>query len=129
MNAGDYAILLSTGMRWYIALLFNFLSSLTALAGFFIGVSVGLLSQQANAWMLAVAAGTFFYVSLVDLVSEGGGRDGVRAREGRYWVIGERECWGKRGEGVGAGERERKRGRELRREGERGEGEGWRGRR
>ena len=61
-------MLLSTGMSWYMALLFNFLSSLTALAGFFIGVSVGLASQQANGWMLAVAAGTFLYISLVDLV-------------------------------------------------------------
>ena len=55
-------------MRWYVALLFNFLSSLTSLAGFFIGVSVGLASQQANGWMLAVAAGTFLYIALVDLV-------------------------------------------------------------
>lgn len=58
-------------MRWYTALLFNFLSSLTALAGFFIGVSVGLVSEPANSWMLAIAAGTFLYVALVDLVSYG----------------------------------------------------------
>ena len=55
-------------MSWYMALLFNFLSSLTALVGFFIGVSVGLASEHANGWMLAVAAGTFLYISLVDLV-------------------------------------------------------------
>lgn len=66
--SGDFAILLSTGMRWYKALFFNFLSSLTALAGFYIGVSVGSLSQVANGWILAVAAGTFLYISLVDLV-------------------------------------------------------------
>lgn len=60
-------------MSWYVALLFNFLSSLTALAGFFVGVSVGLLSQLANGWMLALAAGTFLYVSLVDLVCGHGG--------------------------------------------------------
>ncbi len=67
---GDYAILLSTGMRWYVALLFNFLSSLTSLAGFYIAVSIGGVSQEANSWMLAVAAGTFLYISLVDLVRD-----------------------------------------------------------
>lgn len=80
-------------MSWYIALLFNFLSSLTALAGFFIGVSVGLVSQQANGWMLAVAAGTFLYVSMVDLVRgerEGkGGEGGRREGEGKEEDCGE----------------------------------------
>ena len=66
--AGNFAILLSAGMSWYSALGFNFLSSLTCFLGFYIGVSVGLESEEANSWMLAATAGTFLYISLVDLV-------------------------------------------------------------
>ena len=67
--SGDYVILLSTGMRWYTALLFNFLSALTAIVGFFVGVTVGTDSQEAQSWILAVTAGQFLYIAFVDLVS------------------------------------------------------------
>ena len=56
-------------MTWYVALLFNFISSLTAILGFFIGVAVGTESEDANNWILAIAAGIFIYIALVDLVS------------------------------------------------------------
>ena len=52
-----------------MALLFNFLSALTAILGFFVGVAVGTESEEANSWILAIAAGTFIYIALVDLVS------------------------------------------------------------
>ena len=68
-SPGDYVILLSTGLSWYTALLFNFVSSLTAVVGFFIGVAVGTASSDANGWILAAAAGVFLYIALVDLVS------------------------------------------------------------
>ena len=68
-SLGDYAILLSTGLTWYTALLFNFISSLTAVVGFFIGVAAGTASSEANGWILAAAAGIFLYIALVDLVS------------------------------------------------------------
>ena len=66
---GDFAILLSTGLSWYTALLFNFMSSLTAVVGFFVGVAVGTASTEANGWIFAAAAGVFLYIALVDLVS------------------------------------------------------------
>lgn len=66
----DYAILLHTGMSWYKALLLNFLSALTALVGFFIGVAVGTDSEATNDWLLAVIAGQFLYIALVDLLPE-----------------------------------------------------------
>ena len=66
---GDFAILLSTGLSWYTALFFNFVSSLTAVVGFFVGVAVGTASTDANSWILAAAAGVFLYIALVDLVS------------------------------------------------------------
>ncbi len=60
---------MSTGMPWYIALLFNLFSSLTAIVGFFVGVAISSISEDANGWILAVAAGIFLYIALVDLVS------------------------------------------------------------
>ena len=67
---GDFFVLLSTGMSWYVAILFNFVSSLAAVVGFFIGVAVGTANEEANNWILAVAAGVFLYIALVDLVRE-----------------------------------------------------------
>jgi zinc transporter ZupT len=66
----DYAILLHTGMSWYKALLLNFLSAITALGGFFIGVAIGTDSKATNGWLLAVIAGQFLYIALVDLLPE-----------------------------------------------------------
>jgi zinc transporter ZupT len=67
---GDYVILLSTGLTWYSALLFNFVSALTAVVGFFVGVGAGSASAEVNAWILAFAAGLFIYIALVDLLPE-----------------------------------------------------------
>ena len=67
--SGDFAILLSTGLSWYFALLLNFLSSLTAIVGFFVGVTIGTESAESNSWILTAAVGLFLYVALVDLVS------------------------------------------------------------
>ena len=66
---GDYVILLSTGLSWYTALLLNFISALTAVIGFFIGVAISTTSEEVNGWILAFAAGLFIYIALVDLVS------------------------------------------------------------
>ena len=56
-------------MTWYAALFFNFVSALTAVLGFFVGVGIGTNSEEANSWILALAAGIFLYIALVDLVS------------------------------------------------------------
>lgn len=63
-------ILLSTGLTWYSALIFNFISSLSAILGFFIGVGIGTESEEATPWILAFAAGLFIYIALVDLVRD-----------------------------------------------------------
>ncbi|XP_064396790.1 zinc transporter ZIP6-like isoform X1 [Halichondria panicea] len=67
---GDFVILMSTGMTWYVALLFNLFSALTAVVGFFVGVAISTTSEDANGWILAVAAGIFLYIALVDLLPE-----------------------------------------------------------
>ena len=68
-SLADFGILVKSGMHWLTALIFNFLSSLTAIAGFFIGVSIGTNSTAAKEWLLAIAAGSFLYIALADLVS------------------------------------------------------------
>ena len=65
---GDFAILLSSGMKWYVALMYNFLSAVTAIIGTFIGVAIGSSEEDATNWILAITAGIFLYVALVDLV-------------------------------------------------------------
>jgi zinc transporter ZupT len=65
---GDYAILLSTGMKWYIAALYNLLSALTAVVGVFIGVAISNVSEAATSWIFIIAAGIFLYVALVDML-------------------------------------------------------------
>ena len=66
---GDYAILLSTGMKWYVAALYNLLSALTAVVGMFIGVAISNVSKAATSWIFIMSAGIFLYVALVDMVS------------------------------------------------------------
>ena len=39
-SSGDFAILIKSGMHWFTALMVNFLSAITAIAGLFIGVAV-----------------------------------------------------------------------------------------
>ena len=68
LQLGDFAILLSSGMKWYIALMYNTLSAITAIVGMFIGVAIGNASEDSTPWILAIAAGVFLYVALVDLV-------------------------------------------------------------
>ena len=64
----DFAILISTGMKWYTAFLLNFLHSLAAMVGFFVGVAVGTNSETAVDWILTATIGIFLYIALVDLV-------------------------------------------------------------
>lgn len=65
---GDYVILVKSGLHWGTALFFNFLSSLTAILGFFVGVAISSNSEEASSYILAMTAGLFLYISLTDLV-------------------------------------------------------------
>ncbi len=56
-------------MRWHTALFFSLVSQITGIAAFFVGVAISTTSEDANGWILAVAAGIFLYIALVDLVS------------------------------------------------------------
>ena len=54
-------------MSKYQALFFNFMAACCAFIGLYIGLSVGQNAQARN-WMLAVIAGMFLYIALVDVV-------------------------------------------------------------
>ncbi|XP_070558927.1 zinc transporter ZIP12-like isoform X2 [Ptychodera flava] len=66
---GDFAILLNGGLSFKKALLYNFLSALTAFIGLYVGLAVG-SDSVTRQWIFAVTAGIFLYVALVDLMSE-----------------------------------------------------------
>ena len=62
-------ILVKSGFHWGVALLINFLQSLTAVVGLFIGVAISTRSESASNWILSITAGLFLYIALTDLVS------------------------------------------------------------
>lgn len=60
-------MLLQAGMSAKEAICYNLLSSLLCFVGMLIGISLG-HSQTAAEWIYAIAAGTFLYIALVDMV-------------------------------------------------------------
>ena len=66
--SGDFAVLLASGMTVKQALFYNIVSSVLCFIGMAIGVAVGNIGS-ASLWIFAMTAGTFIYISLVDMVS------------------------------------------------------------
>lgn len=77
--AGDFAALLHAGLSVRRALQLNLASALTAFAGLYVALAVG-VGEDSEAWILAVATGLFLYVALCDLVRAEAGR-GLPRRE------------------------------------------------
>jgi len=67
---GDFAILIHSGFTKGKALLFNFLSALTAIIGTLIAVWAGARFAGALPVLLALTAGVFIYIATVDLIPE-----------------------------------------------------------
>jgi len=67
---GDFAILLYAGFKKWQALLFNLFSALIAFLGTLIGLLIGTAAQDADRWILAITAGGFIYIALVDMLAE-----------------------------------------------------------
>lgn len=65
---GDFMVLLNSGYARSKALLFNFLSSLAAVAGGVLGYFVLEGSQAMIPFILAVAAASFIYIAVADLI-------------------------------------------------------------
>jgi zinc and cadmium transporter len=65
---GDFGVLLDAGFSWPQALLWNMVFSLAAIAGGIVGF-VGLsIAQPAIPFVIAIAAGSFIYIAIADLV-------------------------------------------------------------
>ena len=67
---GDFAILLYGGFTKYKALLFNFLTALTAILGALFGYFLSGLTSSIIPFTLPFAAGGFIYIAASDLVPE-----------------------------------------------------------
>lgn len=67
-NLGDFAVLIQTGLSVNLALFLNFLSALTAIAGLYVGIAVASVDNLQE-WLLAVVAGMFIYIALMDMVN------------------------------------------------------------
>ncbi|XP_071853561.1 zinc transporter ZIP4-like [Apostichopus japonicus] len=66
---GDIAILLKSGISLKWALVLNFVSALTCVAGLVVGFIVG-VTLEARQWIFAVTAGTFLYIGLADMLPQ-----------------------------------------------------------
>jgi len=66
--SGDFAILLKSGLTFKQALSYNLVSAIISYLGLVLGIIIGDI-QSAHSWVLALTAGMFLYISLVDMVS------------------------------------------------------------
>ncbi|VDM17540.1 unnamed protein product, partial [Wuchereria bancrofti] len=64
---GDFAVLIESGLSIPRAMFLNFLSSLTAFAGLFVGLAA-ISVDSAVEILLAITAGMFLYVAWLDMV-------------------------------------------------------------
>jgi zinc transporter 10 len=65
---GDFSILIKNKYSLKKAIFFNILSSLLCFLGVFVGLVIGSVQIISN-WSFLLIAGTFIYISLVDIVS------------------------------------------------------------
>ncbi|CAF1279261.1 unnamed protein product, partial [Didymodactylos carnosus] len=65
----ELAVLLSSGLTIGQALIMNFLSACSCYLGFFIGATLGELTQI-HPWIYALAGGMFVYIGLADMVND-----------------------------------------------------------
>ncbi len=66
----DFGVLLHAGYTKAKALLVNFLSALTAIVGTIIVLFAGSSSQEFIRWLPPIAAGSFIYIAMSDLIPE-----------------------------------------------------------
>uniref|UniRef100_A0A8C5W8G9 Zinc transporter ZIP4 n=1 Tax=Microcebus murinus TaxID=30608 RepID=A0A8C5W8G9_MICMU len=78
---GDFAALLHAGLSVRRALLLNAASALTAFAGLYVALAIG-VGEESEAWILAVAIGLFLYVALCDMLPAM-----LNVRDRRPWLL------------------------------------------
>lgn len=65
---GDFAVLIKAGMSIKQALLYNIMCACLAFVGVIIGLVIGEYTTNFKMWVLALTAGGFLYVALVDML-------------------------------------------------------------
>lgn len=78
---GDFAALLQAGLSVRQALVLNLASALTAFAGLYVALAVG-VGEESEVWILAVASGLFLYVALCDMLPAI-----LKVRDPRPWLL------------------------------------------
>ncbi|NOZ09932.1 MAG: ZIP family metal transporter [Gammaproteobacteria bacterium] len=86
-EVGDFAILLQSGYSKTRALLFNLLSSLTTIIGGVVAYFALSLSMQLLPYILAVAASSFLYIAMADLIPDLHKRTEARATAEQVLLI------------------------------------------
>jgi len=67
---GDFGILVHAGYSIKKALIFNFLSALTAVAGAMLTLIIGLKAQSVSTFLVPFTIGSFVYIATADLIPE-----------------------------------------------------------
>lgn len=67
---GDFGVLLHGGFTKKKALIFNFISALTSVAGALVAISLNFYLQNSIILLVAFAAGSFIYIAGTDLIPE-----------------------------------------------------------
>jgi zinc and cadmium transporter len=65
---GDFGVLVDAGFSWREALFWNVVFSLAAIAGGIVGFVALSIAQPAIPFVIAIAAGSFIYIAIADLV-------------------------------------------------------------
>jgi zinc transporter ZupT len=66
----EFTILVRAGFTKVKAVLWNFISGLTAILGVVVGLGIGQAMGEAKLWIVAFIAGGFLYIALSDMVAE-----------------------------------------------------------
>ena len=69
-DPGNFVLLLDNGVRWWVAVIFNVVSSLMFWAGLIAAAILGDQLEVTGPWVGAILFGVYSYISLVNLVSE-----------------------------------------------------------
>ncbi|CAB4024526.1 Zinc transporter ZIP10 [Paramuricea clavata] len=66
---GDFAVLVKAGMTVKQAITYNMVSAVISFLGMIVGILIG-SNESSIVWVLALTAGMFLYISLVDMLPE-----------------------------------------------------------
>ena len=60
--------MIKSGFTHFQSVIFNLISAISCLIGFYVGVSIT-TDSEVSSWIFSVTVGMFLYIALVDLVS------------------------------------------------------------